>query len=200
MILNWTVVPTLTINRQSFCIQILIYLVDSLSSLQNEHNIQNFPVPVYKNIKVFDQLLNKTIRIRHLTKINLHTHIWSLQSFMVIPVPFTVIYTDLLVYAFMKNKSIESDKILKTIISTCTEWPKQFYKYKVIMQWISKKHLKIQQNKNHHIWTGLSQNAVAKFICCCTLDACRLCMFLCASWNTCTSFTKEKKCVATVYK
>jgi len=34
---------------------------------------------------------------------------------MVIPVPFTIIYTDLLVYAFMKNKLIESDKILRQL-------------------------------------------------------------------------------------
>ena len=34
---------------------------------------------------------------------------------MTISVPSTIIYTDLLVYTFMKNNLIESDKILKQL-------------------------------------------------------------------------------------
>jgi hypothetical protein len=181
-------------------IQILIYPVDSLSPIQHEHKSQSFPVLLYKKVMVFwlgvEQNNQNQAPYKNETS---PLHIGSLQPFT-IPVPTTPIYTDLLVYTLVKKRLIESDKVLKTIISTYTEWPKKFYRYKVIMQWISKTHLEVQQNKNHYIWTGLSQNAVAKFICCCTLDACRSCMFLCASWNTCIFFTNEKKCVATVYK
>jgi len=75
-------VTTLMINRHKVFVHKYLFTLWILYPLfKKSITLKTSLSQCTKMSKVFDQLLNKTIRIRHLTKINLHiyghyTHLW----------------------------------------------------------------------------------------------------------------------------